>query len=278
MSRASTAHATRSRYAVRHAFCVLAGVTVTLLAFAACGGDDDSTPAPTDGGARDASCDPRLPSGWAPTWRPPRAVLHACSDAQIETELRLCESDSTYSASACAAFNRDPANAACRQCLYSTEDEDVYGPFVYLRNRILRINVPGCVALADGQLGATGCGAQLHAFQACGDAACMTSGAAFDDFTECVARSEDSVCRPYRLDSACGERATYAPCLDLGNFADYYRGLAKLFCGAGFPGGGDGGAPDAGRDGAAEVRFSFDDLRRSKEIRTRTPRGEGITR
>jgi len=220
---------------------VLIGAASMLLVFTACGADDSSAPSPVDSGAGDASCGPRLPNPWLPTWRPPRAMLHACSDAQIETEFRLCESESTYSATACATWSRDVANAQCRRCLYTTEDEDAYGAFVYLRNRILRINVAGCLALADGQLGPSGCGAQFHAFQTCGDAACMTACAAYADFTECVARAEGGVCAAYRVDSACGEPAIYAPCLDFPTFAEYYRGVAKLFCGGGFPGRGDAG-------------------------------------
>jgi len=274
MNRASAPHPVATCVLSWPACRALAGIILLLLSFAACGEEDSGAPGPTDGGAWDASCGPRLADVWAPSWRPPRAMPQACTDAQIETEFTLCESDSTYSANACAAFNRDVANAACRRCLYTTEDEDAYGPFVYLRNRVLRINVPGCIALADGKLGASACGAQLHAFQACGDAACMTTCAAFDDFNDCVAQAEDGVCRPYRLDSACGDRATYVPCLDYGTFADYYRGVAKLFCGAGFPGGGDAGTSDAGADGAV-VR-----LPRPSEMQAHTRRGlgEGIAR
>jgi hypothetical protein len=252
-------------------------MTLALLGLAACGSDDGGEPTPTDGGAGDASCAPRLPNSWVPSWRAPRTMLHACSDAQIETEFDLCENESTYSASACAAFNRDVANAACRRCLYTTEDEATYGPFVYLRNRILRINVPGCIALADGNLGPSGCGAQFHGFQACSDAACMTACAAFGDFTECVAEAEDGVCRPSRLDSACGERATYAACLDFGTFADYYRGVAKLFCGAGFAGRGDAGVSDAGPDGAV-ARSMRSHGPTQIELRSPLGAGEGMAR
>jgi hypothetical protein len=246
----------------------LIAVTLALLGLAACGVDDASQPITMDGGARDASCAPRLSGAWVPSWRPPRTMLFACSDAQVQTEFDLCENESTYSAGACAAWSRDVANAACRRCLYTTEDEASYGPFVYLRNRILRINVPGCIALADGNLGASGCGAQFHAFQACGDAACMTACAAFDGFTACVAEAEDGVCSPYRLDSACGERATYAACLDFGTFADYYRGVAKIFCGAGFVA--DAGASEARRGDAGPAR--------QIEARPRFGAGEAIGR
>jgi hypothetical protein len=240
----------------------------SMLVGLACGADDGALPSPVDGGALDAGCDPRLPNPWGPTWHPPRTMLKACTDAQIETELMVCESEATYSATQCAAFNRDPGNAACRRCLYTTEDESAYGPFIYLKNRLLRINVPGCLALADGQTGPSGCGAQLQAFQACGDAACMTACAAFDAFDQCVVRAEDGLCAPYRLDSACGVRTTYAPCLDHATFAEFYGTVAKLFCGAGFPG---TGSPDAGSDAGPDAGVAVDFGGRGARLDPRSP-------
>jgi hypothetical protein len=293
MSLGVAAHpAPRRRHLSRSLFR-LASLTSALLAVAACGGDDSSAPpSPTDGGTRDASCEPRLPNPWAPRWHPPRTVLRACTDAQIESMYTLCESDSAYSV-ACAAFNRDPANAACLRCLYTTEDEDTYGPLVYLRNRTLRVNVEGCLALADGHLDASGCGAQVHGFVACSDAACMTSCAAYDDFVRCSDAAEKSVCLPFRLSSACGDPAAYDPCLDFTTFAEGYRAIAKLFCGAGFPGRGDAGTGDAGPDAAARsigsqgrslgaplpIRHrSVDRLRLWHEIEARPRAGQGIGR
>jgi len=240
----------RRRPRVRPLIRRLAGLVSMVVVFAACGGDDSGAPGPTDAGAPGASCEPRLPSPWAPRWRPPRAVLNACTDAQIETEFMLCGSQSTYSA-ACAAFERDASNAACLRCLYTTEDEEAYGPLIYLRNRVVRVNVEGCIALADGQLGASGCGAQLHGLIACSDAACMTNCAAYDDFNQCAKRAKDGVCSPYRLSSACDDVDIYAACVDFGNFDEAYLLVTKLFCGAGFPGGGDAGIGDAGPDDAA---------------------------
>jgi hypothetical protein len=293
LSRGSAAHSAARRRRLARSLFRLASFASVLLAAAACGGDDSSaSPGPIDGGTRDASCEPRLPNPWAPRWRPPRAVLHACTAAQIESAYTLCESDATYSVG-CAAFNRDAANASCLRCLYTTEDEDMYGPLIYLRNRTLRVNVEGCFALADGQLDAFGCGAQLHGFVACSDAACMTSCAAYDDFVQCAEVAEKSVCLPFRVSSACGDPATYDPCLEFNTFAEGYRAIAKLFCGAGFPGRGDAGTGDAGPDAAARSigsqdrspgaplptrHPSVDQLRLWREIEARPRAGQGIAR
>jgi hypothetical protein len=221
------------------------------LTLPSCG--DEDAPTPADAGGPDGGCAPRSAMSFSPAWKPPQATLNACTDAQIDAELTHCESASG-SVTECRAFNRDPANAPCRTCLYSTGDESTYGPLIYLRNRVLTVNVPGCLALADGQLGATGCGAHLQAYESCKDAVCIQSCATYDAYVRCVNQAGNTVCEPYLDDSACGDPATYAPCLDNATFEDFFRNLAKIFCGSGFPGGGgaDGGRPgDGGADGGA---------------------------
>ena len=254
-----------------------------MLTAAACGGDDSAAPGPVDAAAPEGGCAPQLSTPWIPTWRPPRASPHACTDTQIDREYELCESDSTFSAAECAAFNRAPANAACRRCLYATEDESSYGPLVYLANRILRINVAGCLALADGNVSASGCGAELQAFDTCGDAACMKACAAYNAFTACADQAGETVCRSYGSASACSDSATYAPCLGYTTFAEYYRGIAKLFCAAGFPGPGvpeggaaDAGAADAGSESGGQSHRVLD--RGVREMPARGDVGEGIER
>ncbi len=222
---------------------------LALWALPSCG--DDGTPGPSDAAVSDGGCAPQSASGYSPVWKAPQAMANVCTDFQIEEEYRLCESASG-SAAECRVFNRDPANARCRSCLYSTDDESTHGPLIYLRNRVLTVNVPGCLALADGNLGPTGCGAQVQAHEACKDAVCMDRCVAYADYAGCVSEAANTVCRSYLDDSACGEPAIYAPCLDHASFEDFFRSLAKLFCGAGFPGSGS----DAGRDagGGSDAR------------------------
>jgi hypothetical protein len=225
-------------------------VMLALWVLSSCG--DDGTPGPSDAAVSDGGCAPQSAASFSPVWKPPQAMLNACTDAQIDEEYRLCESASG-SVTECRAFNRDPANAPCRTCLYSTDDESTQGPFVYLKNRVLTVNVPGCLALADGHRGPNGCGAQVQAYEACKDAVCIDTCVAYADYARCVSEAGNTVCQPYLDDSACGEPATYAPCVDHDSFEDFFRSLAKVFCGAGFPGRAmpDGGRDDAGRASAA---------------------------
>jgi hypothetical protein len=213
-------------------------------------GQDDGAPGLVDA-ASDGGCRPQTATSFSPTWKPPQAMPNDCSDAQIDDEFTRCESASATVAE-CTAFNRDPANARCRACLYSTEDERTYGPLVYLKNRVLSVNVAGCLALADGNLGAAGCGARLQAFESCKDAACIRSCAAFDDYQRCTTEAGNTVCLSYVDDAACRDPATYAFCLDNATFEAFYRSLAKVFCGSGFPG---SGIPDGGRgmDGGVDA-------------------------
>jgi len=183
---------------------------------------------------------------------------NACSDAQIDDAFTRCESASGTQAD-CNAFNRATANATCRKCLYSTEDESSYGPLVYLQNRVLTINLAGCLALADGHLGPTGCGAEMQAFEACKDAVCIGRCATFEGYAQCVEKAGDTVCLPYLDDAACGDPATYAPCVDHTSFEDFFRSFGNFFCGRGLPGGltPDGGpSGDGGSAEPAMVRTS----------------------
>ena len=224
--------------------------TLALVAITACG-QDDGAPGPADAATVDGGCQPQSSSGFSPLWKPPHTTPNACTDAQIDEAYRRCESASAMPAD-CAAFSRDAAHAACRNCLYSTADESRYGPLVYLRNRVLSVNVPGCLALADGNLGPQGCGAHLQAFESCKDDACIGTCATFDAYQRCIVQAGNTVCRAFVDDSTCKEPATYAPCLDNMTFEAFYRTLAKVFCGSGFAGGGkaDAGANDAGADDA----------------------------
>src|ERR1041384_3559258 len=73
-----------------------------------------------------AACSPLLPDCWTPKWKPPRPpVAHACTDAQILDEVTKLFGD-TFDLD-CQVFERDPVNAACLGCIFSTSDEASYG-------------------------------------------------------------------------------------------------------------------------------------------------------
>jgi hypothetical protein len=165
----------------------------------------------------------------------------ACTADQIAREFALCES-ATADTAQCAAFNRDPANAVCRQCLYTTEDESTYGPIVYLKNRIRRINLSGCIALVGGAPSATDCATRLQTFETCADTACIDNCVSLDDFQRCTDAAQNGVCRIYAADTACIESPEYAACFEAATFEDSFRDVARIFCGAVVA---DGGRRDA---------------------------------
>ena len=64
------------------------------------------------------------------------------------------------------------ANQTCLSCLVSNESDSTYGPIVELPTETL-INLPGCIAVAEGKTDGSGCGGALSAFEECGRAACL---------------------------------------------------------------------------------------------------------
>jgi hypothetical protein len=185
-------------------------------------------PAPNDGGA----CSPELPTCWTPTWRPPKPLAHACTEAQILEDFQKCHGD-TFN-SDCDVFERDPANRACLGCLLSTFDEPSYGAIVILSNGSFLSNVAGCIALLDGDDSATGCGAKYQALQECSDAACASQCADYQAYAQCYDAAETSLCTPEREGAVCGRRPSYDICTSYDMFEDYFVGMGKIFCVSGF--------------------------------------------
>ncbi len=257
-------------------------------------GDEQVEAVPAVDGSSMRICAPQNMSAWKPTWRPPELPLAACTNAQLASAFLACES-STSTTAECFAWNRDPANAACLQCLYSTEDEPTYGPVIYLKNRARIANIPGCVALLEGDRSAAGCGAELQAYYSCTDAACVAHCTVFEELQRCERNAGPSVCASYGPGNVCGDPSMYAQCLEHDSFEDYYVAFARMFCGMPAADGGsttsDGGSPrDAGGaiDAGGTVDASLSTGRATREIATSrrwraperivndTPAGEAI--
>lgn len=237
----------------------------------ACSDDEAPAKVPADASA-DGACGPQNMSAWRPTWRPPEPPRPACTDQQLEREFAVCES-ATASNAECFAWNRDPANAACLQCLYSTEDEPTYGPVVYLKNRSRVVNIPGCIALVEGNSGPTSCGAEVQAYYSCQESACLTTCVAFADFDKCQPVAAATVCAQYGPGAVCDAPSTYDPCTGQDSFDTYFKIFARMFCGMAAPDGGsapDGGVPRDGGDGGRTPDFNA-----SREL---APRGAGAAR
>ena len=201
-------------------------VVVTL---AGCG--DDASPPAADGGLDAAAeCTPRLPAGWAPRWKPPRAPTpDACSEDQILREYAACEGAMATTAT-CAPFRNDPANAACIACLFSAEADSSYGAIIRV-GASWKTNTAGCIALVDGDSSASGCGARVQAASACYDAAC-DGCQPFDSYIQCREQALGTVCRPHYLDAVCLLRPAYSGCTAYVINEEYFKAIARLFCGA----------------------------------------------
>src|SRR5262249_40163283 len=128
--------------------------------------------ASTDVDEGSTGCAPTLPSGYAPTWIPPSAPTAACTATQIQSLYDDCHGPS-QSTTKCNAFLSVPANATCETCMESPIASTTYGPMIsWHGGSSLDANIGGCMALIDGDLSATGCGAAYEAWESCVIAAC----------------------------------------------------------------------------------------------------------
>lgn len=215
-------------------------------------GDSESTAADAAADVPpDGYCAPASIAGFQPKWKPPRPLPRACTATQIDTEFKHCESATTFNAGSCYAFHRDLANATCRSCLISTEDEASYGPLIILRNRLELVNVAGCLALLDGDRGDHSCGAAAQALDECTSLACMGQCLTFDAFRKCTTEARDTVCKSFVDTSPCGDRSIYAACIDPMTFDGLFHSVSDVFCGSALA---PAGAPAAGSDLLREDR------------------------
>src|SRR4051812_29810263 len=129
------------------------------------------------------ACSPRLPDCWSPAWKPPRKPAHACTESQILDEVTKCFGD-TFDPG-CDVFSRDPVNGACLECIFSTSDEPTYGAVILLSNASWESNVPGCLALVDGDASASGCGAKAAAYDECSHTACASTCSTYEMYATC---------------------------------------------------------------------------------------------
>jgi hypothetical protein len=204
---------------------LVAGKALFLAFLGACGDAETASPEPVDAAA---ACSPHLPARWAPEWKPPLARRpDACSAVQIDLQYQSCESASATSDS-CATFRNDASNALCLDCLFTDESAASYGPIIR-SGTLWKSNTPGCIALTDGDVSASGCGAKVQASSACYDAACAGCSPV-TSFVECRQQAGDGICRQYYLDAVCLLRPAYASCTEYATNEDYFRAAARFFC------------------------------------------------
>lgn len=204
-------------------------------------------------GAPEASmCMTPTADDYQPAWMPPKADPGACSSDQLAQAYALCEDRASYEPNACRAFNEDAANGRCLGCLYGTLDGKESAALFVLDDGDRLPNIGGCIALLDGDLSDSGCGALAQAGSVCVYDSCLSAcprDVPASEVNACVRTAFDEACSAYIEAASCVSLPRYTRCQQgspSGNFSTY----GDLFCGSGSPtspgAGGDagvGGAP-----------------------------------
>src|SRR5205814_1355727 len=103
----------------------------------------------------------------------------------------------------------------------------------------------GCIALVDGDRSATGCGAQLQAYYACLEEACIDNCSTFGSFVACEEDAAGTACLPF-AGTDCALLPEYTICRERMTYEENYLAMASLFCSSGLPNAGPGDGGDAG--------------------------------
>ena len=175
-----------------------------------------------------ATCVPKLPDNWVPTWTPAHAPNPtACTDSQINEAYQACKGPRA-TRETCRRFGAAGATSQCSACLLSSSEDGAWGPVVALPNYYWTLNTSGCISLVDGASD-SGCAARVQAADSCYAAACgkCLAGYAYDD---CYLRALQTICRPFYLDAVCMYRSNYAVCIDWATDAEAFGAMGKLFC------------------------------------------------
>jgi hypothetical protein len=94
---------------------------------------------------------------------------------QIQSYLQcLDDAATTLNPASCDEWSGkiSATDQACLSCLSSNETDAQYGPLVLLPTELM-VNLPGCIALAEGKVDGSGCGGKLQADEQCQNAACL---------------------------------------------------------------------------------------------------------
>jgi hypothetical protein len=202
-----------------------------------------------DSGTSDAAvgvplvCPPANMSGFSPTWHAPRPQhANACTAAQVDL-LIGCLTDTVLTQDQCAPLLKAAANQTCMGCLKTMDTSATYGALVESKSLnvpLMRINEPGCIAYAEGDLTALGCGAAVQAWHQCLTAACEPVcpivSSDIDDRVACEAAASAGACATYAANAACRtayDQAPSAPCFigaSVTGWADAAKRIGKQFC------------------------------------------------
>ncbi|GEM_PF-6596672 len=242
--------------------------------FAACGGDDTTTPPGVDAAVETslpdrakilpdtlqpdtsmAACVPGDTSGFMPSWVPPVSDPNACTDVQIKDFFANCFDAKTRSTMACQAWIKVPANNTCFGCLDTSDTATQYGVLVEHKGYVT-VNVAGCEAVVTKDSSSTGCAAKLAAENDCTHYACETNcpittdPQSFPDFQNCLNNAPKTTCKAFVAALCSDAGVDLSVCTGYKGFPDYYFGIAPIMCG-GKPAQVDGGA-DSSTDATAD--------------------------
>jgi hypothetical protein len=190
------------------------------------------------------SCSPlAVLSGFAPKWVPPRAHENACSAQEIEDFRKYCLG--AGDANGCNALLQTAHAKACVACILTPPSAAAYGPLIDYSeaNGFVSLDTAGCVALAQGDVSDSSCGAKILALAECDVAACaschVVDDATMTTLGQCEANGESGACQAYVEPARCGAalaEAGSAPakaCFAGSDFSDFdagYDALVPLFC------------------------------------------------
>src|SRR5262249_36154149 len=112
------------------------------------------------------------PTGYTHTWQPPNVQKGKCSATQLDA-FKTEYWGAGASAPSRTAFETN--NPDCFACLISKATDPTRGALIHyaVHGDLFNGNVSGCVAIVDGDLSETGCGAQTQRDLECEEAACL---------------------------------------------------------------------------------------------------------
>ena len=201
--------------------------------------DDDAN----DGATGDAGpCDPVAASATPPPWTPPRPFASgACAAADFDAFFDACLATPIDPAK-CTAYKA--SSGTCAACLESQETDANLGPVIWHSGHAyFTLNLAGCIANAEKNVSATGCGAVYQAAIGCKQNACescFTKGSSFAQFSACESAAGRTVCSNSNaaLKTSCADALHDAgspatACLPPATTTtrNAYKQIAPLFCG-----------------------------------------------
>ena len=178
-------------------------------------------------------CAPVSVAGYQPTaLTPPHAPANACTSSELAGFYDACVAQDTTSA-ACAAFQS--SDAACSQCLLSQQTDATWGPVVAGLGKT-KIDVPGCIALVQGDASATSCAQRASDALGCEAWACdgvcpVTADAGETSYEACLQEAAIGDCHGYVVAQCDTADAGLGVCDPRPLDAQSFAALAAVFCG-----------------------------------------------